>query len=81
MLTNKLKFYKNETIHFVLLSTRIEYSFTEGKEVQIYEAHALRSTGNKIQSGTIGLVKFTPDEYKELLTELADQKIIYKFLS
>jgi len=81
MTINKLKFYKDETIHFVLISTKMEYSFMKGKEVQVYEAHAIKSIGSEIQSGTIGLVQFTPDEYKELIAELEAQKIGYKFLS
>lgn len=80
MLINKLKFYKDETIHFVVFTQTSEISLKEGKEITIYEGKAIRLLEGKIQDGCFGLAKFNQEEYEQLLDELDEKHIDYKFI-
>ena len=80
MLIDKLKFNKDETIHFVVFTQGTEVSLKEHREIKIYNAKAIRTNGGAIQDGSFGLAKFSQEEYEQLLDELDEKRIDYKFV-
>jgi hypothetical protein len=75
----KLKRFKEETIHFVLI-TRIPAVETKFDGIIEYEAKASKTSNGYIQCYCRDLVRYSKTELAELIEELESNNIIYTIL-
>lgn len=73
---NKLKFRKEEVIHFVIFQKTTN---TLSGQV-VYKAKAIRTLNSEIQDGSFGLARFDTIEFKALIKELKKENINYTYV-